>query len=154
MPLIGTECEGKLTEKQQQALRTKEKIIRAFYDENEKKHRSWSELKSLTKLSSGALSKHLRELVSQGVVKRKIIINEKNSMREVYEYTEKFLVVRGKQPQAVETDVLRVFHIDKKTSIAQWGYTKKARKRKPQTTSKKEEREKKPFHPTSEIFEI
>jgi hypothetical protein len=105
-------------------------------------------------LSSGALSKHLRELVSQGVVKRKIIINEKNSMREVYEYTEKFLVVRGKQPQAVETDVLRVFHIDKKTSIAQWGYTKKARKRKPQTTSKKEEREKKPFHPTSEIFEI
>jgi hypothetical protein len=60
--------EGVLTEKQKQALRTMITIVAAFYEKGKKRTMTWDELLSKTEMSSGALSKHLKELKRQGTL--------------------------------------------------------------------------------------
>lgn len=85
--------EGKLTKKQEQALNTMEIIAKAFYDEQyNKRRRTWRELKRMTGLSDGAISKHLKELIRQGVVKRVFAVTH-------YEYTGESVDIKGKKRQ-------------------------------------------------------
>jgi DNA-binding Lrp family transcriptional regulator len=81
--------EGALTKKQEQALNTMITIIDAFYGERENKQmRTWRELEQATGLSTGALSKHLRNLIDQGVIK-KVPVH--------YEYTEEPIKIKGEK---------------------------------------------------------
>lgn len=126
MPSFNYETSAKLTEKQKQALQTVKNIVLAFYDDDKKKQRTWTKLRELTRLSSGALSKHLRELVKQGVVKGEVKINDKNNMQVFYEYTEEFFVVEGKEDSTL-IPAGRVYSDKKRIIGVQWGYMKKGK---------------------------
>ena len=87
---------GKLTKKQKQALNTMETITRAFYDEQyNNRRRTWRELKQMTGLSNGALSKHLKELIDQHVVRRVPAVT-------YYEYTGESVCIKGKKRQKMQ----------------------------------------------------
>jgi DNA-binding Lrp family transcriptional regulator len=124
--MINVSTEGKLTKKQEQALRTIETIIRAFYnDKSEKQERTRNELKQVTKLSSGVLSKHIKELICQGVIKGTVKIIQ-NRQTICYEYTENFIEIKGKRPQSM-IDTCRITFNHKGIVGYQWGYLKKGR---------------------------
>lgn len=125
-------AKGKLSKKQEQALKTKEKIVRAFYDKDGvyTQRRTWKELKRLSKLSSGAVSKHLKDLVKQEMVVGKVIIDEKGSMKTVFEYNpDKCLDVKGDDRREVYTERNDVVRIDKSIQPygATWGHYKRVR---------------------------
>lgn len=126
--LINEIVEGKLTRKQQQALETTENVIRAFYDtENKKISRTWNDLLEITGLSKGALSKHLKELVRQDVVKG-VVKTHKNRLTIFYVYTKKVFRIKGKTlPEEIPGNVCRIWFNDKGIKGWQWGYMKKSK---------------------------
>jgi hypothetical protein len=111
MSLFGYIIQGELTGKDKQRLETIDDILRAFYNgKHEKIPRKWNDLLAITGLSNAVLSKHLRELIRQGVVKGEVKAPE-NTMEIFYEYTGKSYVVKGRTPKLKE--VTRI-HFDKK----------------------------------------
>lgn len=89
-----------MTTKQRQALNTIQTIIEAFYDEQDNKQtRTWRELQQTAGLSAGALSKHLRDLIGQGVIKK---------VPAHYEYTERPVNIKGKKHRKVQ-EVIRFY---------------------------------------------
>ena len=126
--LINEIVEGKLTKKQKQSLESIEDIMRSFYNnKNKKTQRTWNDLKRVTMLSSGALSKHLKELVRQGVVKGIVRVHE-NRLTIFFEYTEKVFRIKGKiLPEEIPGNVCRIWFNDKGIADYEWGYMKKAK---------------------------
>jgi hypothetical protein len=124
---------GKLTKKQQTALNSKKRILNAFYDvdEIEKHTRTWKQLKELTELSSGALSKHLKELLLGNVVCRRKSwesVQGKTHVHPIslYEITGKPIEITGKE-RAVE-EAVRFYQIEKEITVPyQWGHLKRGR---------------------------
>jgi hypothetical protein len=122
---------NKLTKKQEIALNSKINIVSAFYDaDGTGKHtRTWGQLKELTGLSSGALSKHLKELLLDNVIcrhKNWQPVRGKTGVHPTssYEITGKSIEVEGKQSQTLEDDC-RIYMIDKRIVGYQVGYLKK-----------------------------
>ena len=125
--IINEVIEGELTRKQKQRLETIYDILRAFYNErNEKTPRTWNDLTRITRLSSGTLSKYLKELVRQGVVRGIIGIHKEEKEKDgeikirerlipFYEYTEGFLSIKGKKRTAekIPGNVCRIWFNDK-----------------------------------------
>jgi len=112
-------------------LSTIKKIIEAFYDDKcQKVWRTWVDLKQTSGLSSGALSKHIKELVRQEVVKGEVKVNEKNRLKVFYTYTEKAFHIKGKEKPSL-SPCCRIY-IDKKTNKKywQWGFLKKGKGKK------------------------
>lgn len=71
------EVRGALTKKQKQKLDTISEVVAGFYDEfDTKQPRTIKELKQVTGLSSGVLSKHMQELVEKGIVKGTVEVRE------------------------------------------------------------------------------
>jgi len=127
MVLINEIVEGGLSKKQHQALETKDVIIRAFYDtQNERTPRTWNALLEITGLSRGALSKHLKELVRQGVVEGYVKVYH-DRLTTFYEYTEKFFRLKGKIPPGeIRGNVCQIeFRPD--GLYAKWGHMKKGK---------------------------
>jgi hypothetical protein len=124
-----TVTRGKPTKKQEQKTETIKKIIMAFYIDDKKEHRTWAQLKTLTKLSNGALSKYIRELVEKDLVKceRKVI---NGRLQTLYEYRQKGfeivgkpygLLKAGRPPKRVLDETKR----KKKVVGRSWGIVKK-----------------------------
>jgi len=93
--MFGIIEEGELTKKQRQALDSTLSVVSACYEDDgiTKKGRTWGELMRITGLSRGALSKHLKRLIVQGVIKPKV--NE-NNLRIFYEVTGNGITVKGR----------------------------------------------------------
>jgi hypothetical protein len=126
--------EGELTKKQEQALATMKKIMKAC----DGKSMNMKELKLATKLSASALSKHLRELIHQGVIEGKVVVSEASSeascmrrkllpMENVFMRNPNVaLKMKGKKPQPVVETIQ--FHIPKGEPRRIWhGYTRKVK---------------------------
>jgi hypothetical protein len=97
---------NELTKKQEQTLRTVEKICFAFHHRDKKLPRkwenvkrvprTWGDIKRLTGLSAGVLSKHLRTLISQDVVEVEKKLDEEGHLSTFYTYTGKSFTIEGK----------------------------------------------------------
>lgn len=110
MSLIAYIIHGELTGKDKQRMETIDDILRAFYNEkHEKQPRKWNDLLEITGLSNAALSKHLRELIRQRVVRGEVRVENRDSpMETFYEYTGKAFKITGRTPKL--TEVSRVYH--------------------------------------------
>jgi DNA-binding Lrp family transcriptional regulator len=117
---------GKLTKKQEQALKTMKEISYAFYDEKDNKHqRTMKELKQITGLSSGVLSKHVRELVKQDVIRGTIKV-QNNRLTAFFEYNDRAAVkLEGKKPEKIK-EAARIYMSDKER-IVQLGHLVKGK---------------------------
>jgi len=120
-----TVIEGELTKKQKQALATMKKIMKAC----DEKSMNMKELKRATKLSTGALSEHLRELIRQGVIGGRVVVNKANRMEDVFTHNPSAaLKMKGKKPQpVVETIRFRIPKDKEKPRLMQHGYTRKVK---------------------------
>lgn len=104
MSIFGYIISGELTGKDKQRLQTIDDILRAFYNEkHEKIPRKWNDLMTITGLSNAVLSKHLRELIWQGVVEGKVKVKGPKAPMEIfYEYTRKSYLIKGRTPKLEE----------------------------------------------------
>jgi DNA-binding Lrp family transcriptional regulator len=142
--------EGELTKKQEQALATMKTIVNACSE----KPMSVKQLKQATKLSASALSKHLRELIRQGVIKGKVVLNEANRMEDVFTHNPSAaLKMKGKKPQSVE-ETFRIYvpKDRKQRRFIQHGYTRTVRGVQDKLQRKKSKRKR--FVPDSEPLEM
>jgi hypothetical protein len=143
-------------------LATIKKIVNAFYDKDKGAHmcfpRTWGNIKRLTGLSAGVLSKHMRTLINQDVVKVEKKLGEDGKLKTFYTYTRKAFTIEGKIGQTevgkvpVETGegTIEVYtfvpkegskqpstvpaarvHFDRSVvKDVEWGYSRRGRKRK------------------------
>jgi hypothetical protein len=124
---------GYLTKKQEKTLEEIEKICYLFYDEHKSgqyglTQRTWGELLSLSYVSKGFLSKHLRELISQGVVEKHAKVEFNGKVDIFYTYTEKSFEIHGKAPEPSVLDGARVYYDKNKIAAVQWGLFKKRKR--------------------------
>jgi DNA-binding transcriptional ArsR family regulator len=107
------EIKGKLTEKQETGLKSMRRIAYAFYDEKNKKHqRTREELKEITGLAASTLSKHLIELVKQGVIKGTVRVRD-NRLTDIFEYNDRvFVKLDGAKSEKIR-EGMRFFITDK-----------------------------------------
>lgn len=155
------EIKGELTKKQEQALATMKKIMEAC----DEKLMNMKELKRATKLSASALSKHLRELIRQGVIKGNVVVNKANRMENVFTYNPSaILKMKGKKPQPAEEVFRYALPKDREERrlFVQHGYIRRVKNRTPYPSKKRnkkpfiseyERRENKRFVPDSEWVE-
>ena len=145
-----TVIEGELTKKQEQAVATMETIAKAC----DGKSMNMKELKRATKLSAGALSEHLRELVSQGVIEGRVVLNKANRMEDAFTHNPSAaLKMKGKKPQSVEeTFRICVTKDRKQRRFIQHGYTRTVRGVQDKLQRKKSKRKR--FVPDSEPLEM
>jgi DNA-binding Lrp family transcriptional regulator len=67
----------------------------AFYTDDKKEFKTWAKLKEITKLSNGTLSKYIKELIEEEVVRGEVkVVN--NRLETLYEYTQKGVRMTGK----------------------------------------------------------
>jgi DNA-binding Lrp family transcriptional regulator len=128
MSLFSYIIHGELTGKHKQALQTIDDILRAFYNEkHEKEPRKWNDLMKITGLSNAVLSKHLRELIRQGVVKGEVRVPE-NKMEIFYEYTGKAYIVEGQEPKLKEVTRIWFDKMGKEGAVkVEQGFLKKGK---------------------------
>jgi DNA-binding MarR family transcriptional regulator len=124
---------GYLTKKQEKTLEEIEKMCHLFYEEDKSgryglTQRTWGELLSLSHVSKGFLSKHLRELISQGVVEKKVNMEPDGKVNIFYTYTEKSFEIHGKAPDPSVLDGARVYYDKNKIAEVEWGLFKKRKR--------------------------
>lgn len=127
---VATAVEGELNKKQEQALATMKRICKAC----DGRELTFKQLKEVTKLSMGVLSKHLRELIRQKTIEGKVRVNEKGKLEMVFIYdhsTSHAITMKGKKPQPVEeTSRIYMPKDKKKPLLIQHGYTKNVKGKK------------------------
>jgi hypothetical protein len=130
MPLLSWTEIGELTEKQKQRLATIQKILSAFFNEKEERIAlTWAQLKQITKISQPALSKYMKELVAQNVIKgQSKVDNERLKVFYEYDGKQSFEIKGKKQVKVIET--ARIFHSEKGIEAVKWGYLKKGKGKK------------------------
>jgi predicted ArsR family transcriptional regulator len=121
--------EGELTKKQEETVAGIRRICFSFYDKSKKAHvpRKWDELVSIPNVSRGFLSKHLRELISQGVVNVERKLDEEGRLATFYTYTGASYQIKGKKPEPPVLDAARIYYDKKGIQAVTWGYSKLGR---------------------------
>jgi hypothetical protein len=123
---------GELTKKQEQTLENVKKMCRSFYDKTKKMNvpRKWNELVSCADVSRGFLSKHLRELVKQGIIEVETKLDSEGRLTTFYSYTGKSYHIEGKKPEPSVLEAARIFYDKQGIQAVIPGYSKRGKPRK------------------------
>lgn len=135
---------GELTKKQEETVAKIRMICLSFYERGNLKpvQRTWTELKSRSKVSKAFLSMRLHELIKQGVIKKESKVDPSGKVMIFYTYTEEYYKIDGKRLERSILPGARIYYDKSKagTEVVQWGYFKSGQKKNKNPLNLKESR--------------